>query len=106
MRRSAISRSEEATEALPDSAHLLPAPFAAKLERTLQSLPVGMKEEFRERVAARIGLGALVAQALIVAPSEWLARVQAAIAVTASADGTAGAAAVTWGLVSSRPRAI
>ena len=37
-------------------------------------------------LAARIGLGALVAQALIVAPAEWLTRVQAAIAITASAD--------------------
>jgi O-antigen ligase len=37
-------------------------------------------------LAARIGLGALVAQALIVASSHWLARVQAIIAATAAAD--------------------
>ena len=37
-------------------------------------------------LAARIGVGALVAQALIVAPSQWLVRVQATIAIVASAD--------------------
>jgi hypothetical protein len=37
-------------------------------------------------LAARIGVGALVAQALIVAPARWLGRVQAVVALVASAD--------------------
>lgn len=37
-------------------------------------------------LAARIGVGALIAQALVVAPSQWLVRVQGAIALVASAD--------------------
>jgi hypothetical protein len=37
-------------------------------------------------LAARIGVGALVAQALVVAPSKWLVRVQAVIALVASAQ--------------------
>ena len=37
-------------------------------------------------LAARIGLGALAAHALIVAPTRWLVRVQAAIVITASAQ--------------------
>jgi hypothetical protein len=37
-------------------------------------------------LAARIGVGALVAQALIVAPGLWLGRVQAVVALVASAD--------------------
>ena len=74
MRRSAISRSEVAPEALPESAHLLPAPFAAKLTRTLQSLPVGMRDEFRERVAARITSGQMFQEALSSLLMEAFAR--------------------------------
>ncbi|MEO8696700.1 MAG: O-antigen ligase family protein [Acidimicrobiales bacterium] len=37
-------------------------------------------------LAARIGVGALAAQAVIAAPSQWLVRVQATVALVASAD--------------------
>src|SRR5262245_11719653 len=76
MRRSASSRSEEVTEALPDSAHLVPAPFAARLTRALQTLPVGMRDEFRQRVAARITSGQLFQEALSSLLMEAFARTQ------------------------------
>ena len=53
-------------------------------------------------LAVRIGVGALVAQALIVAPSLWLGRVQAVVALVASADAllaiaqSAHGAALGW----------
>src|SRR5262245_41297199 len=76
MRRSASSRSEEVTEALPDSAHLVPAPFAARLTRALQTLPVGMRDEFRQRVAARITSGQLFQEGLASLLMEAFARTQ------------------------------
>ena len=61
--------------ALPESA-LVPAPLAARMSRTLQSLPVGMRDEFRGRVAARIESGQLVQEALSSLLMEAFARTQ------------------------------
>jgi RNA polymerase sigma factor (sigma-70 family) len=52
MRRSTSSRSDEPVLTLPESAQVALHSVVSRLPRALQSLPVGMRDEFRRRFAA------------------------------------------------------
>jgi RNA polymerase sigma factor (sigma-70 family) len=76
MRRSATSRSDETAELLPASAHLSTATVNAKLPRAFQSLPIGMRDEFRKRAAALDADSHLYQEGLASLLMEGFARTQ------------------------------